>query len=52
MKEILLIERFIECDMVLFFVGLIFENELSKKVGIVFDMRIGGLVVDNIFLIL
>ncbi|WPX09677.1 NAD(P)/FAD-dependent oxidoreductase [Anaerocellum danielii] len=49
LKEIPSTERFIECDTVLFSVGLIPENELSKKAGIVLDMRTGGPVVDNTF---
>jgi len=49
LQEIPSTERFIECDTVLFSVGLIPENELSKKAGIVLDMRTGGPVVDNTF---
>ncbi|AZT90754.1 FAD-dependent oxidoreductase [Caldicellulosiruptor changbaiensis] len=48
-KEIPATERFIECDTVLFSVGLIPENELSKKAGVLLDMATGGPVVDNTF---
>ncbi|WAM30983.1 NAD(P)/FAD-dependent oxidoreductase [Caldicellulosiruptor naganoensis] len=48
-KEIPGTQRFIECDTVLFSVGLIPENELSKKAGVVIDERTGGPFVDNTF---
>lgn len=48
-KEIPDTRRFIECDTLLFSVGLIPENELSKKAGLLIDTRTGGPVVDNTF---
>jgi thioredoxin reductase/CxxC motif-containing protein len=40
-------ERHLECDTVLFSVGLIPETELMRRVGIQRDERTGGPVVDN-----
>lgn len=42
-------ERFIPCDTLLLSVGLIPENELSKKAGILIDLATGGPVVDETF---
>ncbi|MHA1731748.1 MAG: NAD(P)/FAD-dependent oxidoreductase [Promethearchaeota archaeon] len=41
-------ERYIECDSVLFSVGLIPENELSQKAGIQLDPRTNGAVVNEL----
>jgi thioredoxin reductase len=41
-------ERYVDCDTVLFSVGLIPENELSKKINIEIDSKTNGPVVDNI----
>lgn len=40
-------ERYIECDTVLFSVGLIPENELSSKAGVQLDDRTGGPIVNE-----
>ena len=40
-------ERMIECDTLLLSVGLIPENELSRKAGVVLDPLTGGPVVDQ-----
>lgn len=40
-------EEVIECDTVLFSVGLIPENELSKKAGLILDARTKGATVDE-----
>lgn len=40
-------EEVIECDTVLFSVGLIPENELSKKAGLTLDSRTKGAIVDE-----
>jgi NADPH-dependent 2,4-dienoyl-CoA reductase/sulfur reductase-like enzyme len=42
-------EEIIPCDSLLLSVGLIPENELSKKAGVVLDPLTGGPVVDNNF---
>ena len=39
----------IECDTLLLSVGLIPENELTRKAGVRMDARIGGAIVDNTF---
>ena len=41
-------EKEIDCDTLLLSVGLIPENELTKKAGIVIDSSTGGPIVDNI----
>lgn len=46
-KPILAAERFVECDTVLFAVGLIPENELARKAGITVDPVTGGPLVDQ-----
>lgn len=43
-------EREIRCDTLLLSVGLIPENELSRKAGIVLDEKTGGAVVDEHFM--
>lgn len=40
-------QRYVPCDTVLFSVGLIPENELTKKAGIMLDPRTKGAVVDG-----
>ncbi len=40
-------QRYVPCDTVLFSVGLIPENELTKKAGIVLDPRTKGAIVDG-----
>ena len=42
-------EEIIPCDTLLLSVGLIPENELSKKAGVLLDPRIGGPIVDDSF---
>ena len=42
-------EEIIPCDTLLLSVGLIPENELSKKAGVLLDTRIGGPIVDDSF---
>ena len=42
-------EKFISCDTLLLSVGLIPENELSRKAGILIDQATGGPVVDETF---
>jgi len=42
-------ERFIPCDTVLFSVGLIPENELSRTLGLVLDPATGGPVIDETY---
>ena len=42
-------EEVIPCDTLLLSVGLIPENELSKKAGVLLDPRIGGPIVDDNF---
>jgi len=46
-KPILGEEQFVECDTVLFSVGLIPENELTRKAGITMDAVTSGPVVDQ-----
>ena len=46
-KPILAEEQFVECDTVLFSVGLIPENELTRKAGITMDPVTNGPVVDQ-----
>ena len=46
-KPILSEEQFVECDTVLFSVGLIPENELTRKAGIAMDSVTNGPVVDQ-----
>jgi len=41
--------KFIECATVLLSVGLIPENELSKKAGVLMDSSTNGAIVDNTF---
>ncbi|MCL1996272.1 MAG: NAD(P)/FAD-dependent oxidoreductase [Defluviitaleaceae bacterium] len=40
-------ERLIECDTLLFSVGLIPESELAKAAGVALDKRTNGAIVDN-----
>lgn len=40
-------ERFVECDTLLLSVGLIPENELSKKIGVALSPITGGALVNN-----
>ncbi|MGE5543494.1 MAG: NAD(P)/FAD-dependent oxidoreductase [Bacillota bacterium] len=40
-------ERFVPCDTVVLSVGLIPENELSEKMGVIIDQLTGGPVVDE-----
>ena len=40
-------EKYIACDTLLFSVGLIPENELSKQAGVIIDHTTGGAEVDN-----
>lgn len=40
-------KRYIDCDLVVLSVGLIPENELSKKIGIEIDPRTNGPIVDE-----
>lgn len=40
-------EQYIECDTVLFSVGLVPENELSKKAGVLLDATTSGAVTDQ-----
>ena len=47
MKSIKETERFIPCDCLVLSVGLIPENELSKKIGIYMDERTNGPVIDE-----
>lgn len=47
MKPIRETERFIPCDTVILSVGLIPENELSKKAEVKMDSRTGGPIVDD-----
>ena len=47
MKPIKETERFIPCDTVILSVGLIPENELSKKAEVKMDPRTGGPIVDE-----
>ena len=47
MKPIKETERFIPCDCLVLSVGLIPENELSKKIGINMDERTNGSVIDE-----
>jgi len=47
MKPIKETERFIPCDTVILSVGLIPENELSKKAEVKMDSRTGGPIVDD-----
>lgn len=41
-------QRYVDCDTILFSVGLIPENELSKKMNIEIDPKTNGPVVDNL----
>jgi len=47
MKPVKETERFIPCDTVILSVGLIPENELSKKAEVKMDSRTGGPIVDE-----
>lgn len=47
MKPIKNTERFVPCDTLILAVGLIPENELSRKAGIEIDERTGGPIVDE-----
>lgn len=47
MKPIKHTEKFVPCDTLILAVGLIPENELSKKIGIEIDERTGGAIVDE-----
>ena len=46
-KPVMDTERFVPCDTLMLSVGLIPENELSKKAGVVLDPVTGGPVVDE-----